>query len=697
MKFTTVYDKAGRMRVRYGEYAFDRYSSYGVSDYLKTFDFVDDVNISTSNGSVLINYDCNHKSKLLEILSSLNKEKISRLAYPVDEELEKLNRNFKSKAASLIARKFLMPILIPAPFSNFVTILRALKFVSKGVKSLLDGDINVDVLDATSITASIAVNDYATANSIMFLLNFSQLLEDYTMRSASLQLAKSLEINVDYVWVVEDGNEVKKPMSQVKCGDVVIARTGLMIPVDGVVVSGEAMINESSMTGESLAVRKYDGLSVYAGSVIEEGNINIKVTAIDSETRISKIIDLIDKSQDLKANVQSNAQKLADSIVPFSLISFAGVYALTGNITRAMAVLMVDYSCAIKLSTPITVISAMKEASVNNIVVKGGKFLEEYANANTIVFDKTGTLTNASPHLAKIIPFYDYSESEVLKIAACLEEHFPHSVARAIVKEAADRNIIHEETHAEVEYIVAHGISSKLDGQRALIGSRHFIEDDENIKLTDEQLEVLLNDCKEYSTLFLALGDKIIGIFCIDDPPRDEAVDVIRRLKENGFENVIMITGDSDIVAKSVCNKLGIDSCYSQVLPDEKYKIIESIKESGKKVVMVGDGINDSPALSAANVSIAMKDSSDIAREVADITLLSSDLNDLITLRVLSKNLFERIHSNYNFIVGFNTSLIALGIAGVLTPATTALLHNVSTMAVCAASMRKLLNTKEKD
>lgn len=694
MKFTTVYDKKGRIRVRYGAYAFDKYKSYGVSDYIKSMSYVNDVKINISNGSILISYEHDYKNELLSVLKSLNTDKIKELAYPIDEEIERLNKTFKSKLYSMLAKKIIMPILFPGSIGRALTIIRSFKFLKKGFASLSNGEITVDVLDATSITASIATGDYGTANSIMFLLNFSQLLEDYTMRSASLQLAKSLEINVDYVWVLEDGNEIKKPMASIKSGDIVIARTGLMIPVDGTVVSGEAMINESSMTGESMPVRKYESSSVYAGSVIEEGNINIQVTAVDNQTRISKIIELIDKSQDLKANIQSNAQKIADGIVPLSLLSFIGVYGFTRNITRAMSVLMVDYSCAIKLSTPISVISAMKEASLNNIVVKGGKFLEEYAKADTIVFDKTGTLTNATPQLAKIIAFDGYSEREVLKIAACLEEHFPHSVARAIVRAANSQNIIHEEDHAEVEYIVAHGISSRLNGQRALIGSRHFIEDDENIKLTDEQCKIVENECLEYSTLFLALGNSIVGIFCIDDPPRLEAKEVISKLKEKGFNDIIMITGDSHIAAKSVSNKLGIDSYYSQVLPDEKYKIIEELKSQGRKVVMVGDGINDSPALSVSDVSIAMKDSSDIAREVADITLLSSNLNDLIVLKDICVRLFEKIHNNYNFIIGFNSSLIVLGIAGLLSPSATALLHNASTIGVCATSMKNLLEPK---
>lgn len=691
MKYSKVYDGRGRIRVRYGSHAFDKYSAMGLTDYLKTFEYIKEVKVSTSNGSVLINYLDEHKDKVLSLLDGMTKEKMKQIAYPIDEELERLNRNFRVKALKLIAKKALIPLIFPQNFMGMITLFKSYKFIKSGIASLLNGDLDVNVLDATSISVSMMTGDYSTANSIMFLLNFSSLLEEYTMRSANLQLAKSLEINVDYVWVEENGTQVKKPMSLVEKGDIVIVKTGSMIPIDGTVVKGEALINEASMTGESAPVRKYNGLSVYAGCIVEDGSINIEVTAIDNQTRISKIIDLIDKSQDLKARIQQKAQKTADEIVPFSLLTFAGVYLFTRNITKATAVLMVDYSCAIKLSTPITVISAMKEASQNSIVVKGGKFLEEYAAADTIVFDKTGTLTNATPSLAKITPFYGYSQDEVLRIAACLEEHFPHSVARAVVRAAEMKKIVHEEKHAEVEYIVAHGIATRLDGQRTLIGSRHFIEDDEKVLLTDEQREILKNECAPYSNLFLSYGDKIIGILSIEDPPRQEAKEVIAKLKEQGFKNVVMITGDNEVVANNVCKKLGINHCYSQVLPDGKYKIIEELKSQGKKVVMVGDGINDSPALSAADVSIAMKDASDIAREVADITLLSSDLNDLILLRELSAKLFKRIEDNYSFIINFNSALILLGVFGVLSPATTALLHNVSTVVISGMSTRKYL------
>jgi len=691
MKYSKVYDGRGRIRVRYGSHAFDKYSAMGLTDYLKTFEYIKEVKVSTSNGSVLINYLDEHKDKVLSLLDGMTKEKMKQIAYPIDEELERLNRNFKVKALKLIAKKALIPLIFPQNFMGMITLFKSYKFIKSGIASLLNGDLDVNVLDATSISVSMMTGDYSTANSIMFLLNFSSLLEEYTMRSANLQLAKSLEINVDYVWVEENGTQVKKPMSLVEKGDIVIVKTGSMIPIDGTVVKGEALINEASMTGESAPVRKYNGLSVYAGCIVEDGSINIEVTAIDNQTRISKIIDLIDKSQDLKARIQQKAQKTADEIVPFSLLTFAGVYLFTRNITKATAVLMVDYSCAIKLSTPITVISAMKEASQNSIVVKGGKFLEEYAAADTIVFDKTGTLTNATPSLAKITPFYGYSQDEVLRIAACLEEHFPHSVARAVVRAAEMKKIEHEEKHAEVEYIVAHGIATRLDGQRTLIGSRHFIEDDEKVLLTDEQREILKNECAPYSNLFLSYGDKIIGILSIEDPPRQEAKEVIAKLKEQGFKNIVMITGDNEVVANNVCKKLLIFPCYSEFLPYGKYKIIEELKSQGKKVVMVGDGINDSPALSAADVSIAMKDASDIAREVADITLLSSDLNDLILLRELSAKLFKRIEDNYSFIINFNSALILLGVFGVLSPATTALLHNVSTVVISGMSTRKYL------
>lgn len=480
-------------------------------------------------------------------------------------------------------------------------------------------------------------------------------------------------------------------MSELKKGDMIRVRTGSVIPVDGEIYYGEAYINESSMTGEPLAVMKSPGSTVFAGTVVEEGSIAVTVRELSSDTKISKIIELIDNSENLKAGVQSRAERLADSIVPFSFLGFGLVLLFTRNITKAVSVLMVDYSCAIKLSTPIAVISAIKEAADMDMTVKGGKYLEEFAAADTIVFDKTGTLTNAEPVLEKVIPFGDYTENEVLKIAACLEEHFPHSVARAIVKGAADKGLNHAEEHAEVNYIVAHGIATTLNGERAIIGSRHFVCDDEGIEITPEQQAEIGEKTGACSIVYLAVGRSLAGALCISDPPRKEAKEAVAQLKATGIENAVMLIGDSHKAAEVTAKQLGISTFHAQVLPEDKHSYVEQLKASGKRVIMVGDGINDAPALAAANVSVAMSDASDIAREAADITLHNADLTELAILRKLSKMLMARIHHNYRFIVGFNSALLLLGFAGVITPSASAFLHNASTMTICAKSMTPLL------
>lgn len=690
MKYKIIYDGTNRLRVRFGKYAFNRFEAMGVQDYIKSFDFVQDSVVTASNGGVLIYYLDGSRGAIFDILNSLNKEKISSLSFEVDEDLIKLEKDFKRNVVVSVAQRLIMPIFMPMPLGRIITLIRSAKFFKEGLQSLSKLQLNVSVLDATSIAVAIATGDYSTANNVMLLLRISEMLEDYTMSSAKLELAKSLQVNVDFVWVLENGQLVKKSLSKINLGDIVVVNSGNLIPVDGTVLRSEAYVNESAMTGESMPVRKKEGSTVFAGSVVEEGNLEINVTGVNTQTRISKILSLIDTSQNLKADIQKNAQNIADGMVKYSLMSFFGIYALTRNITRAMSVLMVDYSCAIRLSTSISVIACIRQASEEKIVIKGGKFLEEFANANTIVFDKTGTLTHATPHLNKIITFDGFDENEALKIAACLEEHFPHSVARSIVKAAEERHIIHEETHAKVNYIVAHGLSSYYGEKRALIGSRHFLEDDEKICLTDEQKKVVEQECADYSTLYLSLDDKIIAIFCIDDPPRAEAKEVIGRLKNSGFKNIVMITGDNENVAKRVSEKLGITDFYANVLPDEKYSIVQEMKKSGQKVAMVGDGINDAPALSVADVSLAMKDSSDIAREVCDITLLSSDLNDLIELRILSKKLFDKVKKNYVQIAVFNSSLIAMGIGQLITPGVLSLLHNSSTVYFCINSSKKI-------
>ena len=517
-------------------------------------------------------------------------------------------------------------------------------------------------------------------------------MEDYTKKRTRNALVHSLTINVDRVWVKNADGEMLIPISQVSQSDQVIVRTGTMIPVDGMISSGDAMVNESSMTGEPLPVHKTTGATVYAGTVVEEGEITVAVRSLGGETRINKIVDLIDQSEALKADVQNKAEQLADSIVPYSFLGAAGIFLLTGNLTRALSVLMVDYSCALKLSTPISVISAMREASTMNIMVKGGKYLEEFALADTIVFDKTGTLTVASPKVVDVIPFVGYTKQDVLRTAACLEEHFPHSVARAIVRKAAEENLKHCEEHAAVEYVVAHGIATKLHGKRALIGRAHFIVDDEGVPLGDEERSAIEKESEHgRSLIYLAIGDQLAGIICIEDAIRPMAGEVIAALKDLGITNVVMITGDGEATARAVASTIGIDRYYSQVLPEDKAAIINDLKMSGRKVIMVGDGVNDTPGLAAADVSVAMKDASDIAQEVADITLLSADLRELILLRTLSTKLLDRINTNYRFILGFNTGLLVLGQLGILTPATSAVLHNISTMGISAGSMRPLL------
>ena len=691
MQYTIIHELPGRMRIRGGMYAFTREESVSLEEYLETIPYVCNVSANHKNGSILILYQKNCRADLLAVLTSI---RIKNLPEPSVYGLEtkRTDEAFVRDLTLLLFRRFVIRPLLPLPIRRIRTIVRACSYFGRGGSSLLHGRLDTSVLDASAIGAAILQGDTKTASSIMFLLKLSGLLEDYTKKRTRNALVHSLAINVDRVWVKNADGEMLIPISQVSQSDQVIVRTGTMIPVDGMISSGDAMVNESSMTGEPLPVHKTTGATVYAGTVVEEGEITVAVRSLGGETRINKIVDLIDQSEALKADVQNKAEQLADSIVPYSFLGAAGIFLLTGNLTRALSVLMVDYSCALKLSTPISVISAMREASTMNIMVKGGKYLEEFALADTIVFDKTGTLTVASPKVVDVIPFAGYTKQDVLRTAACLEEHFPHSVARAIVRKAAEENLKHCEEHAAVEYVVAHGIATKLHGKRALIGSAHFIFDDEGVPLGDEERAVIEKESEHgRSLIFLAIGDQLAGIICIEDAIRPMAEEVITSLKDLGITNVVMITGDGEATARAVASTIGIDRYYSQVLPEDKAAIINDLKMSGRKVIMIGDGVNDTPGLAAADVSVAMKDASDIAQEVADITLLSADLRELILLRTLSTKLLDRINTNYRFILGFNTGLLVLGQLGVLTPATSALLHNISTMGISAGSMRPLL------
>ncbi|WP_461462875.1 heavy metal translocating P-type ATPase [Methanobrevibacter sp.] len=703
MIYKIVYDKNTRLRVRVGRDIFTREEGYGLIETLSKYDFIDEVTISHKNGSILIFYnDVNKKAEILKILDKISKDDLYEGKATDEIKSKEISDNFFINLSKKILTRYLLEIILPIPLKKLRILYYASDYILKGLDSLTSFRVDVALLDGTATAASLYHGNFASVGSMMFLLSISDMLEEYTMQKTKNTLKSSLALNIDNVWKIEEddkGNEIESlfPLSDIKKHDKIRIRTGAIIPVDGVITDGDGMINESSMTGESLAVHKTVGRAVHAGTVVEEGSIAVEVLSVNDETRLNKIIDMIEDSEELKANIQSKAEDLADSIVPYSLLTTALTYLFTRNVVKALSVLMVDFSCAVKLTTPISVISAMREASDNRMMVKGGKHLEAFAKADTIVFDKTGTLTNASPVLVKVIPCGKYSEEDVLRISACIEEHFAHSVATAIVNKADEEGLHHEEEHSEVEYIVAHGISTTYHGEKAIIGSRHFVEEDEGVKFTKKQEKIIDKNIERYSVIYLAIGGKLQGILCIDDPVRDEASDVISKLKELGITNIVMLTGDSENAAKTIAENLGITKYQSQVLPEDKANIIQDIKKEGHNVIMVGDGINDSPALSAADVSVAMRNSSDIAREVADISLLSDDLYDLVTLRLLSTGMLDKINANYSHIVLFNSTLIGLGILGVITPDTSSLLHNLSTMLFGIRSTKSVLNSSNQN
>ena len=689
-----MYDKGTRLRVRSGQWAFTKEEGYGLASLLLENDFINEVYTSHRNGSILIYYvGVENKSKIFDILDSITLDDLFE-GEPTQLQISKeITDDFILKLVKMFGRRLFGRIFYPIPLRRFFTLLHASKFLWEGLDSLTSFRVDVALLDGAAVAGALWQGDFEPATSMMFLLAISDALEEYTVQKAKSTLRDSLALNIDTLWLVgEDGTEEPCSALEIKKGDKIKVHMGDIIPVDGKVVDGEAMVNEASMTGEPLAVHKRAGKTVHAGTVIEEGNIIVEVYSINKETRLNKIIDLIENSEELKADAQSKAEELADSIVPYSFLATALTYLFTGNAKRALSVLMVDFSCAIKLTTPLSIISAMREASDNRMMVKGGKFLESYATADTIVFDKTGTLTNASPKVVHVFPMTKrYSREDILRMAACIEEHFAHSIATAIVKHAEEEGIKHEEDHSEVEYIVAHGIATTYDDKRVVIGSRHFLFDDEGIKINKTQEKKIKKEVQEHSVVYMAIDGKLEGLICIDDPVREEAKDVIDELKGLGIENIIMLTGDSESAAQSSARALGITQYRSQVLPEDKSRIVEELKDEGKTVIMVGDGINDSPALAAADVSVSMKHSSDIAREVADISLLSDDLYDLVTLRKLSNGMFDKINTNYRRIVAVNGSLLVLGALGVITPSTSSLIHNLSTMLFGALSTKSVL------
>lgn len=699
--YQIVHDMPGRMRIRYGKYAFSQKKAIALAYEFKKWAMVINVEVNSTTGSVLFTYSADNREQLLESISNfkVNNFDITPYLDRINEDNNynlkqaKVAKEYRHKFYKLAIRRYATKWFLPLPLRQLTCFIHSCKYFKKGINSILHGKLDVPVLDATSIGVSLFSGQLNTAGNIMFLLNISELLEDYTRKKTTLQLKETLSLNIDKVWILEDNIEHEIPTSSLKKGDVVIVQTGAMIPVDGEILKGEAMVNESSFTGEPLSKAVAENDTVFAGTVVEEGKIYVTVRNLQQESRLSKIVDMIDNNESLKAGIQSNAEHLADSIVPFSFFGFFGLLLITRNLARATSILLVDYSCAIKLSTSISIISAMQEASKHSIMVKGGKYLEIMSKADTIVFDKTGTLTNATPFVQKVTPLNGYSRDRVLTIAACLEEHFPHSVANAIVKQASDEGLSHAEEHAEVEYIIAHGIATKLNNKTAIIGSEHFVFEDNEVPKTEE-IKVLIDELQKEgasSLIYLAIGNVLSGIISIYDPLKDESKEVIENLKKVGFKNIVMLTGDCENAARHIANELGITDYKASALPEDKADYINKLKAEGKTVVMVGDGVNDTPALSASDVSISMQDSSDIARELADVTLTSSNLNEIVEFKKLSTLLMERIKRNYRQIVTFNTSLIILGVAGVLNSSTSALLHNTSTFVFAASSTRPLI------
>ena len=602
-----------------------------------------------------------------------------------------LNRQYRNRLVTLLARHFACKWFLPLPIRMARCWYHTLGFIRLGLKSLRHGRLDVPVLDATAITAAMLQKDISTAGSVMLLLRIGELLEEWTYQKSVHDLADNMSLHIDTVWKVVDGTEVEVSLADVQAGDLVSVKMGSTIPLDGEVQSGDAMVNQASMTGESMPVHKTAGLTVYAGTVVEDGEIVVKVKGGAGNSRYDRIVKMIQDSESFKSNLESRASHLADSLVPWCLGGTLLTYLLTRNLTRAMSILMVDFSCALKLSMPLAVLSAMRECSTHKITVKGGKFLEAVAQADTIVFDKTGTLTLAKPKVADVLCFNGYDRATVLRYAACLEEHFPHSVANAIVRQAADEGLTHDEMHSKVEYIVAHGIASMVDGKRIVIGSGHFIFDDEHCVIPEGEEALYENRPEEYSHIYMALDGKLVAIICIQDPLRPEAPQVLKNLRKAGFRNLVMMTGDSERTAAAVAAKIGVDKFYAEVLPEDKARFIKEAKKSGHRVVMVGDGINDSPALSEADAGVAIAEGADIAREIADITISAHDLQQLVVLKEISTLLMKRVQFNYDFVISFNAGLIGLGVMGILPPATTALLHNGSTIAISLHSMTDLM------
>lgn len=692
MKFTIKHESRGRMRVHMEQYRMTYEQADTLLYVIHNHRNVTFVKVYDRTADAVIEY-VGDREQIIELLRHFHYESANVPQTVIKTSGRELNNSYQEKLIGSVVWHYSKKLLLPWPIRTALTIGRSVKYIGMGLKCLLQRKIEVPVLDATAITVSLITKDFSTASSIMFLLGIGELLEEWTHKKSVDDLARSMSLNVSRVWLrTPENQEILVESSKIEKGDRVVVHMGNVIPFDGEVVDGDAMVNQASLTGESVPVQRTVGNTVFAGTVVEEGEITIRVKEVEGNNRFDQIVTMIEESEKLKSELEGKAEHYADKLVPWTLGATGLTYLLTRNVTKAMSILMVDFCCALKLAMPISVLSAIREASLYNVTVKGGKFLEAVAEADTIVFDKTGTLTKAHPTVVDVVNFNDeYSSDDMLRVAACLEEHFPHSMAKAVVDAASKRELSHEEMHTKVEYIVAHGIATSINGKRTVIGSYHFVFEDEKCVVPAGK-ELLFESLPlYYSHLYLAIEGKLSAVICIEDPLRDEAAAVVTSLKKAGISKVVMMTGDSERTASVIAKKVGVDEYYAEVLPEDKAAFVEKEKAKGRKVIMIGDGINDSPALSAANVGIAISDGAEIAREIADITVGSDDLYQIVTLKYISNALMKRIKSNYRKIVGFNSGLIALGVAGVLPPTTTALLHNGSTILISVNSMKNLL------
>lgn len=694
MKAFIEHESRGRLRVRMKQYRMTLEQADLLEAYLQNQPGVLNAAVHERTCCAVIRY-IGDRENIIRAIAQFNYTAPSVTALTPTHSGRALNREYQEKLVGKVITKFACTLFLPTPLQIARTIWLSLPFLGRGLKRLIHRELKVELLDALSIGVSMVRRDFSTAGSVMFLLDIGELLEEWTHKKSVDDLARCMSLNVKRVWLKTDDAEVLVPLSNITVGDRILVRMGNVIPLDGEVVEGEVMVNQASLTGESMPVAKRPGTQVYAGTVIEEGDCVIEVTQSSGESRYDKIVSMIEQSEQLKSAAESHAANLADKLVPYTLIGSALSYALTRNVTRALSVLMVDFSCALKLAMPLAVLSAMREASMYHITVKGGKFLEAVAQADTIVFDKTGTLTHACPVVARVIPFGGRSEDDMLRVAACLEEHFPHSMANAVVRAARERNLAHEEMHSQVEYIVAHGISSMVENKKVVIGSAHFIFEDEKCTVPAGEQEKYDALPVEFSHLYLAIGGELAAVICIADPLRPEACDVMKALRALGIQRTVMLTGDSERTAAAIAAEVGVDDYRAEVLPEDKANFVEQERAAGHTVIMLGDGINDSPALSAANVGVAISDGAAIAREIADITIAAENLFELVALRRIAQGLMSRINSNYRFVIGFNGSLIGLGVAGVLAPATSAMMHNLSTLGISLRSMTNLIDSSE--